>query len=120
LWQQLKEKVPENFNEVWNHPDITIREKWCAAMKKEFHNKIRRGVWRPINRRDLPQGRRLVKNKWMFDMKKNKTRVMYIGVWVDDSLIVGDLGAIDTVIADVMKLCVSLKVMETLRDYLSW
>jgi len=52
-------------------------------------------------------------------MKKNKTRVMYIGVWVDDSLIVGDLGAIDTVIADVMKLCVSLKVMETLRDYLS-
>ena len=53
-------------------------------------------------------------------MKKNKTRVMYIGVWVDDSLIVGDLGAIDTVIADVMKLCVSLKVMETLRDYLSW
>ena len=59
-------------------------------------------------------------NKWVFYVKKDKTGVMYIGVWVDDSLIVGDLGAIDTVIADVMKLCVSLQVTETLRDYLSW
>ena len=59
----LKEKTPKNFNEAWNHPDINIRERWRAAIKKEFHDMIRRGVWRTINRRDLPQGRRLVKNK---------------------------------------------------------
>ena len=88
--------------------------------RKSFNDEIRRGVWRPINCRDLPQGRRIVMNKWVFYVKKDKTGVMYIGVWVDDSLIVGDLGAIDTVIADLMRLCVSLKVTETLREYLSW
>ena len=30
-----------------------------------------RGVWRKIKRSDVPKGRRLVKYKWVFDIKRN-------------------------------------------------
>ena len=42
-------------------------------------------------------------------VKKDEIGVVYIGVWVDDSLIVGDLEAIDKVILDLRKQGLQLK-----------
>ena len=52
-------------------------------------------------------------------VKKDETGVVYIGVWVDDSLIVGDLVAINRVISELREQGFTIKVTETLRDYLS-
>ena len=41
-----------------------------------------RKVWRTIKRRDIPSGRRCVKSKWVFDMKRSgafKTRLVACG-----------------------------------------
>ena len=32
---------------------------------------IKRGVWRNMKRRDLPQGRRCIKSRWVFEIKRN-------------------------------------------------
>ena len=68
---KLKENLPKTFEEAWNHPDELMREYWRAAIHKEFRDMINRGVWRTIKRRDMPTGRRLVKNKWVFDIKRD-------------------------------------------------
>ena len=41
---------PKSFQEAWWHKDLEEREKWRTAIKKEFHNMIRRGVWRKRSR----------------------------------------------------------------------
>ena len=40
-----KHKDPKNFQEAWNHPDECQRKKWREAIRKEFRDMIRRGVW---------------------------------------------------------------------------
>ncbi|CAJ1934699.1 unnamed protein product, partial [Cylindrotheca closterium] len=64
-------KEPKNFQEAWNHPDKYQRDKWREAIRKEFCDMIRRGVWRKMKRRDLPYGRRCIKCKWVFKIKRN-------------------------------------------------
>ena len=44
VWK-LKEEVPENFQDAYNHPDGKIRAKWRAGICKEFLDMIARGVW---------------------------------------------------------------------------
>ena len=64
---------PKNFQEAWNHPDPIQREKWREAIRKEFRDMINRGVWRQMKRRDMPQGRRCAKCKWVWKIKRNGT-----------------------------------------------
>jgi len=61
----------KNFDAAWNHPDKEQREKWRAAIKKEFHSMIKRRVWRIVKRSDMPEGKRCVKHKWVFLIKRN-------------------------------------------------
>ena len=68
---KLKEDIPENFQQAYNHPDEKIRAKWREGIKKEFHDMIKRGVWRNVNRKDVPSGRRCIKNRWVFEIKRN-------------------------------------------------
>ena len=68
---KLKANLPKSFEEAWNHPDELLREEWRGSIRKEFRGMLNRGVWRTIKRRDMPSGRRLVKNNWIFDIKRD-------------------------------------------------
>ena len=59
------------FDEAWNHPDPFQRNKWKEAIQKEFKKMNEQGVWRKINRSEMPPGRRCVKHKWVFNIKRN-------------------------------------------------
>lgn len=68
-----EDEAPESFQEAYNHPDPKKREKWRAAIRKEFHDMNARGVWRKIRRDNVPNDRRTVKCKWLFKIKRNGT-----------------------------------------------
>jgi len=62
---------PTTFREAWDHPDPIQRKKWREALHKEFRDMINRGVWRNIKKTQVPKGRRCVKSKWVFKIKRN-------------------------------------------------
>ena len=62
---------PTSFNEAWNHPDITHREKWWEAICKEFADMNKQQVWRKTTKSVMPANQRCVKNKWVFKIKQN-------------------------------------------------
>ena len=66
-----KPQEPRSFREAWDHPDPDQREKWRDAIKKEFSNMNRRGVWRIIDRNRKPGNRRCVKHKWVLKIKRD-------------------------------------------------
>ena len=49
------------------------RTKWLKRVKKEFKDFEKRGVWKVIKKKDIPEGRRLIGNKWVFKVKRNGT-----------------------------------------------
>jgi hypothetical protein len=67
----LKEFEPTTFNEAYNNKNVKFRDRFREAIRKEFRDMIARGVWRNMKRRDVPQGRRLVKSKWVFEIKRS-------------------------------------------------
>ena len=52
-------------------------------------------------------------------MRQNKKGTVYIAVWVDDSLLIGDSEAIEQAIKDLREEGFKLKIEGTLQDYLS-
>ena len=62
---------PTTFQEAYNHPVAIFRERFREAIRKELRDMHARGVWRKIKRSDVPNGRRLVKHKWVFDIKRS-------------------------------------------------
>ena len=79
---KLKETKPDTFQQAYNHPNLKMKELWRKSIKKEFHSMIVRQVWRKIKRRDMPRGRRCVKSKWVFDVKRSglfKVRLVACG-----------------------------------------
>ena len=81
--QQLKGMLPTNYDEAWNHSDEKFRVRWRAAIRKELNSLVEvRKVWRVIDRASIPKGRRLVKSKWVFDLKRSglfKVRLVACG-----------------------------------------
>jgi len=67
----LKHYNPSTFQEAYNHPVCNFRERFREAIRKELRDMHARGVWRKIKRSDVPNGRRLVKHKWVFDIKRS-------------------------------------------------
>ena len=63
--------APNKFEEAWNHPDPWQRLKWRAAITKEFDKMESQKVWKVIKRSEMPKGRRCVKHKWVFEIKRN-------------------------------------------------
>jgi hypothetical protein len=61
---------PRTFNAAWNHDDFEQREKWRQAIQKEFNDMNTRKVWTKIKRSTMPKGRRCVKHKWVFKIKR--------------------------------------------------
>ena len=70
---QYKDKLqaPEKFDEAWDHPDPFQRKLWREAIQKEFDKMNLRKVWRKIKRSEMEPGRRCVKHKWVFDIKRS-------------------------------------------------
>jgi hypothetical protein len=56
--------VPAKFREAWDHPDPWQREKWRTGIRAEFEKMNKNYIWR---------GRRCVKHKWVFDIKRDGT-----------------------------------------------
>ena len=68
-----KFEVPNSFDEAWNHPDPFQRERWREGIRKEFTKMNQKQVWRKIKRESMEPGRRCVKHKWVFDIKRSGT-----------------------------------------------
>jgi len=64
---------PTTFHEAYYHPDPEQQEKWREAIKKEFRDMQRRGVWKKVRRTTVPQNWRCIKCKWVFKIKRDGT-----------------------------------------------
>jgi hypothetical protein len=43
--------------------------KWWEAISTEFRNMEEKGVWEIVNRKDIPTGRKVIGNRWVFAIK---------------------------------------------------
>jgi len=63
--------VPETWNETWNHPCPFQRKLWRDAVQKELAKMESNKVYQKCNKSDSPAGRKPIKCKWVFDIKRN-------------------------------------------------
>ena len=74
---------PKPFQEAWHSPVEEERDNWQMAIRKEIKSVIDRGVWRKIERKNIPNNRRRIGNKWVFKVKKRwylQSKVSGIGI----------------------------------------
>jgi hypothetical protein len=73
MWvMQLQNQEVTTYDEVFNHHlHLKTREKYREGTDKEFRKMTEREVWRKLQRKDIPEGRRCVKCKWVFEIKRN-------------------------------------------------
>ena len=64
---------PKTIQEAWHCPIQRERDNWRFAIRKEIKSMIDRGVWRKIDRKKIPNNRRLIRNKWVFKIKRDGT-----------------------------------------------
>ena len=64
-------KEPTTFDEAWNCANQADQIKWREAIKKEFNDMNDKKVWSVINKESIPEGRRCIKCKWIFKIKRN-------------------------------------------------
>ena len=62
---------PDKFEDAWNHPDIWNRRRWRESIIKELNKMLKHKVWERCNSRDIPNGQRPIKYKWVFEIKRN-------------------------------------------------
>ena len=41
-------------------------KKWFEAIFTEFDNMEEKGLWEVVNRKDMPSGRKIIGNRWVF------------------------------------------------------
>ena len=73
---------PKTFQEAWHYPIQNEREKWRIAIRKEIRSMIERGVWRKTDRKQIPNNRRLIGNKWEFKIERDgsyRARLVALG-----------------------------------------
>ena len=54
---------PKTFQEAWHSPVEEERNNWQMAIRKENKSMIEIGVWRKVDRKNIPNNRRLIGNK---------------------------------------------------------
>ena len=64
---------PKTLQEAWHHQVENERNSWRTAIRKEIRSMIERGVWRNIDRKKIPNNRRLIGNKWVFKIQRDGT-----------------------------------------------
>jgi hypothetical protein len=78
-----KPKEPGSFDEAYNNPNLEERAKWREDIQRELKEMEDEGVYKKIEKSELPSNRGCVKNKWIFKVKRNG---IYFG---HDLLLVG-------------------------------
>ena len=64
---------PKSFQEAWHSPVEEKRNNWQMAIRKEIKSTIDRGVWRKVDRKNIPNNRRHIGNKWVCKIKRDGT-----------------------------------------------
>ena len=64
---------PKTFQEAWHYPIEKDRDNWRVTIRKEIRSMINRGVWRKTDRANIPKNRRLIANKWVFEITRDGT-----------------------------------------------
>ena len=64
---------PKTFQEAWHRPVEEERNSWQMAIRKEIKSMIDRGVWRKVDKKNIPNNRRPIGNKWVFKIKRDGT-----------------------------------------------
>ena len=69
---QLKDilTVPTTYEEAFYHKDEWCKQRWQVAIKLELDKMAQYKVWHVVNKSTVPKDRRLIKNKWVFDIKR--------------------------------------------------
>jgi Reverse transcriptase (RNA-dependent DNA polymerase) len=67
----LFQEWPKNFDDAWNHHDLIMRKKWRKAINKELDEMDKKQVWEVIKNEEIPEKRRTIKCKWIFNIKQN-------------------------------------------------
>ena len=73
---------PKTFQEAWDSQVEEERNNWQMAISKEIKSMIDRGVWRKVDRKNVPNSRRLIGNKWVFKIKRDgsyRARLVALG-----------------------------------------
>ena len=61
---------PKTLQEDWHSQVEEERNSWQMAIRKEIKSMIDRGVWRKVDRKNIPNNRRLIGNKWVSKLKE--------------------------------------------------
>ena len=61
------------FQETWHCDNEKERTNWRTAIRKEMRSMVDREVWRKTERKKIPDDRRLIGNKWVFEIKRDGT-----------------------------------------------
>ncbi|GKU90504.1 hypothetical protein SLEP1_g4493 [Rubroshorea leprosula] len=69
-----KEGEPENFHEVQSHKD---KDYWMKAMQEKMNSLHKNNTYELV---ELPKGRKTLKNKWVFKLKKDVAKMNSIQV----------------------------------------
>ena len=64
---------PKTFQEASHSPVEEERHNWQVAIRNEIKSMINRGVWRKIDKVEIPENRRLIGNKWVFKIMRDGT-----------------------------------------------
>jgi hypothetical protein len=62
---------PQLFQSAWDHPIEDEKKKWRVAIKKEFQDMIKKGVWKKVKTSEMPVDRSALGSKWVFKKKSN-------------------------------------------------
>ena len=62
---------PETYDEAVNYPDERIQARWKMAIAKEKLDFKNRSVMKRMKKKDIPPGRKCIKCKWIFDVKRD-------------------------------------------------
>jgi hypothetical protein len=73
---------PSHYDNAWNNPDPAQQTKWRQAISKEFRDMETRKVWKIIKRSKIPEGRRCMKNRWVWKIKRDGTFRARLVVWI--------------------------------------
>ena len=64
---------PKTFQEAWHSPVEEERHNWQVPIRKEIKSMINRGVLLNIDKMKIPENTRLIRNKWVFKIKRDRT-----------------------------------------------
>jgi hypothetical protein len=64
-------KGPTTYEEAINNEQKEDQIKWKNPIDKELKEMKKRGVWEIIDEKDIPIYCRCIKNKWIFQVKRN-------------------------------------------------